>query len=856
MKKALPLFIFVSFSLCGLAQQNTNRIEAAGGKVVGMSSSGGNKGYGIIYTHTVTTGTTNILTNTVASQGRTIYGAPAGSTLLRTRNGMLYGLTQYGGLFGLGSLYSYNPYTGKDSLMLSFNWVNGDQPQGALMLASNGLMYGTTLYGGSYGGGVLFSFDPVTGHDSVLVNLSDSTGNNPYYCKLVQAPNGLLYGMAKGGSHGMGAVFYFNPVTGHDSIIVNFDSANGKNPFGGLILANNNMLYGMTTFGGTHDSGTIFSINPSNNQQTVLYNLGNSSGGLPYGSLMQASNGLLYGMTNTGGANNKGTLFYFNISTLTDSVLLNFNGTNGQNPNGDNTLIQTPNGKLYGMTAAGGNATYPLGVLFSYDPVTKNDSIIENFTAGLAGGASGSTPMDGLVADTTGAIYGLTERGGTYVNGGTLFSYIPATKTFSTLVNLGGSGSNNGYLTQASNGYVYGMTSYGGIFSQGTLFRIDPNTGKDTIFHSFDFTDGAAPYGKLLQASDSNLYGTTAHGGVDLLHNYGTLFMFNPSTNVESAVLDFSSDPGGGEEPHGGLIQATDHLLYGMTMRSLNTGGYGVLYSFNPLIPHKDSVRIQFADTNGANPLGPVMQANNNLLYGMTLLGGSRNKGVLFSYNTVTGTDSTLVNFNDTNGAYPFGGLIQSSANNYIYGMTSAGGTSHKGVILRLNPATKADTVVLNFNGSNGAFPISSLIQDSVGTLYGTTRYGGTHNNGVLFRFNPITNQDTILFNFYADSGAYPTNIIFLSNIPTGINNVQQPKEVILVYPNPFTSIATVLFSTPGKHYVELDDMNGQKLQWLECTNSQCQISRKSLATGVYIVKVYNSDMKPIASSKLVVSGQ
>lgn len=859
----LSLLFTFNFSIYTLHAQ-TDRIEAASGKVIGMTSGGGVKGGGVVFRFNTGNNSDTICTNTIANGGATLFGTPKGSTLLLAKDKMLYGMSQYGGSFGLGSLYSYNPVTNKDSMLFSFNWINGDVPEGPLMQASNGLLYGMTLYGGDYGQGVMFCFNTVTGTDSVLLSFDGVNGANPYYGKLVQAANGKLYGMAQsGGTMNKGVIFRYNPVTGQDSVVFNFDSAHGRSPYGGLILGRDSMLYGMTTFGGGNDKGVIFRFNPYTNKDTVLYTLNTASGTIPYGSFMQAANGLLYGMTNSGGSAGYGTLFCFSPTTYRDSVLLNFNVNQQESANGDNKVIQAKDGMLYGLTSLGGSpSASSMGTLFRYNPVNGSDSVLASFTNGAFGGVPGLLPNAGLVEDTNdGQLYGVTQQGGAYGFGGTLFRYNPTSKVFSSRLNLGGSGSNNGYITQATltDGMIYGTTSYGGINSVGTIFKFNPLTNVTTLEHQFGRSDGAAPYGKMLQASDGNLYGTCAHGDSDIFmpaggHDYGVIFRYNPRTGQDSVVLNFSVNPGGGVEPHGGMIQASDGLLYGMTMRSTNPKVQGVLFSFNPASPHRNTVLVNFNDTNGSSPWGGLMQAKNKLLYGMTMMGGTYGRGVLFSYNTVSHNDSVWVIFNDTNGAYPFGGLLQSSKNSKLYGMTSQGGKFDKGVILRFDPVTHTDTVVFNFDGAlHGAQPCGSFIQDTSGLLYGTTRYGGTHNNGVLFTFNVLTNKDSVLLNFNADSGAFPENLIFLNPVPGGVPEVEQHKEVIIVYPNPFANVATIMFGNPGKHYVEVYDINGKLVKQITGAEKQCTITRENMSTGLYLLKVYDSEKRFVASGKIEV---
>lgn len=116
---------------------------------------------------------------------------------------------------------------------------------------------------------------------------------------------------------------------------------------------------------------------------------------------------------------------------------------------------------------------------------------------------------------------------------------------------------------QAANGNFYGTTSSGAL-GYGTVFEITP-AGTLTTLHSFDLTDGANPYGELVQGADGNLYGTTVQGGL----SYGTVFEITPKGTLTTLHnFDFTD----GAFPYGALVQGPDGNLYGTTY----TGGEGL----------------------------------------------------------------------------------------------------------------------------------------------------------------------------------------------------------------------------------------------------------------------------------------
>ncbi len=123
----------------------------------------------------------------------------------------------------------------------------------------------------------------------------------------------------------------------------------------------------MTAYGGSGGFGIIFSYDPSTSTYTKLKDFDFTNGANPYGSLLQASNGKLYGMTYNGGINGTGVIFSYDLTSSTYTKLKDFDDINGATPFG--SLIQASDGKLYGMTNAGGSRG--LGVIFSYDPLSS-----------------------------------------------------------------------------------------------------------------------------------------------------------------------------------------------------------------------------------------------------------------------------------------------------------------------------------------------------------------------------------------------------------------------------------------------------------------------------------------------------
>src|ERR1700722_6562368 len=204
-------------------------------------------------------------------------------------------------------------------------------------------LVGMTELGGDSAGGVLFGYDVPSGHDSLFYQFPLGT-EYPRYGNLLQAKDGNMYGMTcNGGTANAGTLIEYNPSTGAVTILVNFNDTNGANPYGSLMQAIDGNLYGMTSMGGSSNNGTIFEYSISSGKLTTLINFSNNE--YPFGSLIQAQDSNLYGMTN-GKTYNKGTIFKYNISSGIVTTILSFSGVNGANPSG--SLIQGKDSNLYG----------------------------------------------------------------------------------------------------------------------------------------------------------------------------------------------------------------------------------------------------------------------------------------------------------------------------------------------------------------------------------------------------------------------------------------------------------------------------------------------------------------------------
>jgi uncharacterized repeat protein (TIGR03803 family) len=230
-------------------------------------------------------------------------------------NGKLYGMTSAGGLNDSGVIFSFDPTTNSFNKLKEFSDIGGAHPHGSLVRAGNGKLYGMTYHGGAASKGLLFSFDVATGQ---LVKEFDFTGENGAFPggDLKAGKNELLYGAVyNGGSNDEGILFSFNPYTSQYNLVHDFTL-----PGGGvgqnLELGSDGKIYGMTSYGGANNGGMIYSYDPQENLLSPRYYFPKLGGGS--GSLLQASDGLLYGMGYYGG-----TVFAFDPASDSFQLLTN-----------------------------------------------------------------------------------------------------------------------------------------------------------------------------------------------------------------------------------------------------------------------------------------------------------------------------------------------------------------------------------------------------------------------------------------------------------------------------------------------------------------------------------------------------
>ena len=167
-----------------------------------------------------------------------------------------------------------------------------------------------------------------------------------------------------------------------------------------------------------------------------------------------------------------------------------------------------------------------------------------------------------------------------------------------------------------------------------------------------------------------------------------------------------------------------------------------------------------FNGTNGEYPYGSVVVDSSGNLFGTTDMGGARNEGTVFEIAAGSTTITTLASFNGTNGAYPHSGVVEDSSGN-LFGTADEGGAAGYGTVFEIAAGTGTITTLASFNGTNGAYPNAGVVEDSSGNLFGTTSMGGASaygpiGDGVVFEIAAGSNTITTLVSFNGTNGAHP----------------------------------------------------------------------------------------------------
>jgi uncharacterized repeat protein (TIGR03803 family) len=740
---------------------------AKDGLFYGATYSGGNFEDGTLF-RTTAEGTLTVLKSLDGNNGMNpVAGLVQGS------DGNFYGTTSAGGAYGFGTIFRMTS-AGALTTLVSFDDQNGATPSPALTIGSDGNFYGTTENGGIYGLGTVFRMTLA----GIFTNLYSFTGGNDGANPIpgvVQAADGNFYGTTyDGGADGSGTLFEITSAGLLTTRYTFTGSADGGNPWAGLVQASDGNLYGATQFAGTYGFGTVFQLPPTGLLATMAQFDG-YDGGNPSAALIQGKDGSLYGTTEGGGLDNDGAIYQLSVSgplkitgqpadqtVFTDATALftvaTFGGgpisyqwqqygvdlTNGGNISGANTATL----RISNVTDSDA-ALYSVVVSNALSSVTSDEAVLEVIFSppGIATQPASQTVVAGMTASFTVAAFGdqplsyqWQENGTNLADGGVISGSATSTLTLSS-VTLASAGT---YSVMVSNA-IRVVSSANAVL---TVLPVTPPGASMSNIHRFsDASDGAFPYAGLAEGRDHNLYGTAEGGGSAFA---GVIFRMTLAGGV-TTIYNFVNSPAGAN-PYAGLTLGTDGDFYG----AASAGGiYGFGTTFS-VVPHTGDVQYLYSfqdGDDGAEPIGNLVQGSDGKFYGTALQGGADGVGTVFTM-TTDGTLTNLYGFTGGNdGGFPYAGVIQGKDGNF-YGTAVEFGAVGYGTVFSL--ATNGTfTILASFDATNGAFPQGGIIQGTDGNFYGTTFEGGSNGDGTIF--SVTTNGVlTTLFTFDFTNGSNP----------------------------------------------------------------------------------------------------
>ncbi len=338
---------------------------------------------------------------------------------------------------------------------------------------------------------------------TVLQDLTEQTGGGPEFPPII-GQDGNLYGTTYTSNNG-GGIYSIATNGKNFAVLYEFPGgAGGSGSFGGLTQGADGLFYGTTLSGGTSGQGTVFQFNASTRTVTIIHAFDVADGSTPYAGLAQDGQGNFYGTTSAGGANNLGTIYKIAAGTLAFSKIADLSDTSGGAP--FSPLLVGRDGLLYGTTTSAG--TSGSGTIFRVSPQGGKVELLYAFS-----GQDGSSPFSGLTAGKGGIFYGTTDFGG-QANAGVVFAFSVKGRKLTVLHNFAQTDGAypQGAVALDRAGRLLGTTFAGGANNEGTIYRYDPATSSFEVLEELSQSAGTANAG-LTYAGGKTFFGGTLNAG-------------------------------------------------------------------------------------------------------------------------------------------------------------------------------------------------------------------------------------------------------------------------------------------------------------------------------------------------------
>jgi uncharacterized repeat protein (TIGR03803 family) len=300
--------------------------------------------------------------------------------LILGSDGMLYGTAPSGGPVrgNAGGVFRFNrDGTGFQTLHVFTNSPDGAGPSGPVMEGPGGFLFGVTGRGGSIGGGGTVYKLSKDGSLYTVIQSFNSTSGGPAgpSQSLLLGSDGMLYGTSvEGGTNGVGSVYRLAIDGTAFQLLKSFSNrqadADGQSPNGPLI-AQGDELIGTTSGGGTKNAGTLYRLKGDGGQYRVVHRFagGPTEGANPYGNLVTGLDGKLYGTTLNGGSGSVGTIYRFEADGTSFEVLRHIQRDKGEPQLPQSGLVASASGEFYGTSTGGGDTGF--GTVFRFHPPVR-----------------------------------------------------------------------------------------------------------------------------------------------------------------------------------------------------------------------------------------------------------------------------------------------------------------------------------------------------------------------------------------------------------------------------------------------------------------------------------------------------
>jgi uncharacterized repeat protein (TIGR03803 family) len=635
----------------------------------------------------------------------------------------------------------------------------GTNPTSTLIQASDGALFGTTFMGGRNKSGTVYRVDADGTNYRVVYHFgpmpTPGTAGQAVHPvgRLLEASDGRLYGTALQAGSAFGGAIYRIEKSGAGFVrLRNFPTSGSQptNPVAGLIQGSDGLLYGATSESGPNAPGTIFRMGLEGNNYQVLRSFpwvqGNSVSCIT--PLIEASDGMLYGTSRTGGSTNAGLIFRLNKDGSAYEVIHEFEylSQSGFSPWGG--VIDGQDGFLYGTVEYGS----PRGGGGGVYRVARDGSGYQMIWGSAAAAPEDLRRLRGeLVQGPDGFLYGVAQEDRSGAPGGA-FRVRPDGSGYATLVHLAPVAAEKEHpelgLLLTSDGTLIGVASdwYTNLYP-GFLFRLTAGDRAFSIVHHFSSTGGdpSLPW-SIVESRDGQFYGATNRK--DFTDDF-----FSVARDGSEARLRYQfAGPTRNEKPVGAeLFEGVDGRFYAATYMG-GRAGRGSVTRINPDGSGLDILYSLSPETEAdlARPQGGIIQASDGFLYGTAGEGGRLNRGAVFRMAS-DGTGLTVLHSfaplgNDLSN-HPVMQLLEGSDGG-LHGVTEFG-------CYRLNK----DGSGFVFNefprvGVAASLPRGPLVEMSDGMLYGTTTHGGPNQIGTIFRVNLDGSGLVVLRDFTSASGA------------------------------------------------------------------------------------------------------